>query len=200
MGCVVIMGCTASRDRTPTIEGANNEENFCFAIECKLKLHNVEFRDYQAAIKRFGYRVNMTEDHMKQIAPELNLNIEQMKENKESPWAVAYLDRDFSFLEGKHDVENLILMGWLLCKHWNDETQCGELWHIINPELTPFVTKREVLSVITRLAYIAVNLNYKMLQKCCEDGVAKENALLYHQRINSNRRAFLQDLSARLPD
>ena len=65
------MGCSESRDRTPVVDGAHEEENFCFAAECAVRLHKVDFRDYQAAIKRFGYRINMTEEHMRQISWEI---------------------------------------------------------------------------------------------------------------------------------
>ena len=153
------MGCTSSRDSVPFVEGAHAEESFCFAAECGIKIHSVEFREFQAAVKRFGYRIDMTEEHMRAIAPEIHLDVDQMMNDSMSAYAVAYLDKEFSYKEGKHNVENLTLIGWLLCKHWNDETQARELWHIINPELLPFVTKRDVLSIVTRLAYIAVNLN-----------------------------------------
>ena len=82
-----------------------------------------------------------------------------MLSNPMSAYAIAYLDKEFSYKYGKHNIENLTLLGWLLCKHWSDETQARELWHIVNPELLPFVTKRDFLHIITRLTYIAVNLN-----------------------------------------
>ena len=158
------MGCGESRERTPVVDGAHDTENFCFRAECGIRLHSIEFRDFQAAIKRFGYRINMTTEHMRHIAFEIHLDVDRMLGDSFSPYAVAYLDKDFSFTGGCHNVDNLILLGWLLCKHWSDETQNYELWHIVNPHLAPHVTKREVLSVITRLAYIAVNLNLKMIK------------------------------------
>merc|ERR1719296_239220 len=62
-----------------------------------------------------------------------------MKANPKSPWATAYLDKDFAFQDGRHQVDQLILIGWLLCTHWSDETQSRELWHIVNPELNETV-------------------------------------------------------------
>ena len=90
-------------------------------------------------------------------------------------------------------------MGWLLCKHWNEEVQGCELWHIINPELRPSVTKREVNSIITRLAYIAVNLNQKLL-KNLPDNEARKKALDYHKRIDANRKLFLKKVGDSLPE
>ena len=90
-------------------------------------------------------------------------------------------------------------MGWLLCKHWNDDTQSRELWHIINPDLAPYVTKREIYSVINRLAYIAVSLNSKLI-KNLPDSDEKAKALEYHKNIAKNRKPFLQDVGSRLDD
>ena len=101
-----------------------------------------------------------------------------------------YLDREFAFAGGSHNVENLVLLGWLLCKHWSDDTQNCELWHIINPQLAPYVTKREVLSVTNRLAYIAVNLNLKLI-KHLPGSEGKDRALRYHKRIAEKRKSFL---------
>lgn len=116
------MGPCVSRDRVPTVEGAHTQENFCYQAECKLGLHRVEFRSFQAAIKRFGYRIDLKEEHLKAIAAEIRLDVEAMQSNGKSPWAIAYLDKDFAYQEGRHQVDQLILIGWLLCTHWSDET------------------------------------------------------------------------------
>ena len=129
------MGACGSRDRVPTIEGAHAEENFSFNTECLIKLHGVNYETFQAAIKRFGYRMDLKEEHLKSIAPEIRLDIEAMNANRNAGQALCYLDPKFAYLNGKHNVENLTLIGWLLCKHWSDETQGTELWHIINPAL-----------------------------------------------------------------
>ena len=124
----------------------------------------MEFRSYQAAIKRFGYRMDLNEEHMKSIANEIHLNYEQMEADRSKGQSIAYLDQKFAFLNGKHNVENLIVMGWLLCKHWSDETQTTELWHICNPTLLEEVDSRQVMSVIRKLVYVAVDLNKKMIE------------------------------------
>ena len=132
----------------------------------------------------------MTVEHMRSVAPQINLDVHKMLNEPKSAHAVAYMDKEFAYADGSHNVENTILMGWLLCKHWDDETQTIELWHIINPELLPTVTKRDILTIITRLAYIAVNLNLKLVKNCPESE-DKRTALEYHKRIAKNRKAFL---------
>ena len=157
------MGSCVSRDRVPTVEGAHTEENFCYQAECKLGLHRVEFRTYQAAIKRFGYRIDLTESHLRAIASDIRLDVDAMKANPKSPWAIAYLDKEFAFKDGRHQVDQLILIGWLLCMHWSDKTQSIELWHIVNPELNETVDKTAINKVISSLMYIAVNLCRKFV-------------------------------------
>ena len=96
------MGSCMYRDRVPIVEGAHVSENFCYQAECKLGLYKVEFRSFQAAIKRFGYRIDLTESHLRAIAPEIRLNVDAMKADKKSPYAIAYLDPDFAYREGRH--------------------------------------------------------------------------------------------------
>ena len=116
------MGACGSRDRVPTIEGASAEENFAFKVECQIKLHSVEFRTFQSAIKRFGYRMDLNDEHLKAIAPEINMNYEKMCAERTRGQALCYFDSKFAYVNGKHNVDNLILIGWLLCKHWDDTT------------------------------------------------------------------------------
>ena len=61
------------------------------------------------------------------------------------------------------------------------------------------VTKREILAVIVRLAYVAVNLNLKIVKNLPETE-EKRSALEYHKRIAKNRKAFLQKIGSKLPD
>ena len=113
-----------------------------------------------------------------------------MKSQPNSAQAIAYFDKEFAYADGSHNVENLTLLGWFLCRHYSEETQTRELWHLMNPEILDHVTKREVLAIISRLAYIAVNLNAKIL-KAMPDGDLKRQALAYHAKIGANRKKYL---------
>ena len=79
--------------------------------------------------------MDLNQEHLKSIAGEIRLNYEKMESDRFQGQALCYLDTNFAYKDNKHNVENLILIGWLLCKHWRDETQGTELWHIINPTL-----------------------------------------------------------------
>ena len=193
------MGSCGSRDGVPSIDGAHDAENFCYAADCGIKLRSVEFRAYQAAIKRFGYRINMEMEHLKWIAPEINLDLDKMQHDPESAYAIVYHDKDFAFKHEKYNIEALNLIGWLWCRHWSDETQALELWHIVNPTLEEVATKEQVLDIATRLVYIAVTLNLKLIQSKPATTEQKE-ALEYHKRIAAGRRSFLQRLTEELPE
>ena len=112
--------CASSRDRVPIIEGAHEDEQFCYTAECQLKLHSVDFRTFQAAIKRYGYRIDLSEEHLKEIAPDINLNVEKMQGDESSAYHLVYMDRDFAFKNETHNIEELMMIGWLLCRHWDD--------------------------------------------------------------------------------
>ena len=43
---IIKMGCCETRGKIPILDGAHDDENFCFRLECGIKLHNVEFRDF----------------------------------------------------------------------------------------------------------------------------------------------------------
>ena len=115
------MGSCGSRDRVVRIDGAHEAEQYCYGVECGVKLYNVEFWSYQAAIKRFGYRIDMTTDHIRSIAPEINLDVEKMLTDPKSTYAIVYQDKKFTYASGKYAIDNLMAMGWLLCKHWDEE-------------------------------------------------------------------------------
>ena len=43
------------------------EEAAVYLKECELGLLNVEFDTFQGAIKRFGYKIDLNDEHMKKI-------------------------------------------------------------------------------------------------------------------------------------
>ena len=91
------MGCTESRDQAKRVEGAPEEENYCFNAEYKVGLTKIDFITFQAAIKRFGYRVNLNKEHIKAISNEINLNVDILYEDANSPQALVYHDTEFAY-------------------------------------------------------------------------------------------------------
>ena len=90
-----------------------------------------------------------------------------------------------------------MLIGWLLCKHWDDTTQGRELWHIMNPTLEESLPKQRVLETVKKLMYIAIDLNQKMMEQE-PDSPEKTNTMKYHKKIIANRPRFFEQLSNQL--
>jgi hypothetical protein len=61
--------------------------------------------------------------------------------------------------DGQYQVEKLVIMGWLFCRHFDEYSKSKELWHMINPELLPTVKKTKVNEFLKDLIHIAVDLN-----------------------------------------
>ena len=143
------MSCCVKRELFPEA-GTETEcsENILYKNEGKIGLQKVEFIVFQAAIKRFGYRRDLTEEHLRSIAPEIKLNVDQMIHNTSSAWHIAYRDRDFAFKNNRHDIQKTILIGWLHCKHYNVNEQLKDLWHIVNNKLEDTVSKEQVVELM----------------------------------------------------
>ena len=60
--------------------------------ESKLQLYKVDFEIFQGAIKRFGYKVDLNDNHMLAIASDLKIDLHEMKNIPTSPFAVVYKD------------------------------------------------------------------------------------------------------------
>ena len=89
------------------------------------------------------------------------------------------------------------MLGWLLCKHWDEENQGTELWHIVNPELRDTVPREKVLAVWNQIIYVAVDLNEKLISSK-KDSQYKKDSIAYHNKIRQNRMEFVQKLEGKL--
>ena len=115
-------------------------------------------------MKRYGYATDLTDKHMRNIAPEIMLDTEVMYENAKSHFALVYLDDTFRSVDKRHSVRKLLRLGWLLCLHRSAEEQQDELWNLINPSMQESITKSDVLEFMDTLITFAVTINKS---KCC---------------------------------
>ena len=159
----IFRGSCASREKTPLLEGAPDEENYVYASECRLKLHEVSFPVFQGAIKRFGYSIDLNDAHMTSISKEIKLDVKEMNTDNNSAYAIVYKDEAFFFKQKRHTVSALVKLGFLCCKHTIEENQETDLWHLINPKLEDFVTRDAVEQFLKDLIYIAVDMNKSKL-------------------------------------
>ena len=96
----------------------------------------VLYEVFRSAIKRYGYATNLTDKHMRNIATDIMLDVDEMYDNPNSHFALTYLDETFRSPDKRHSVRKLLRLGWFLCIHRSSEAQEAELWNIINPEMT----------------------------------------------------------------
>jgi hypothetical protein len=79
------------------------------------------FVDFFAAVKRFGFSGDLNDEHLAKIAPEINLDYNQLSIDT-SAFFVFYMDEDFRCKENKrHSVKALLEVGWLVCQHRTED-------------------------------------------------------------------------------
>ena len=52
-------------------------------------------------------------EHLRAIAPDIRLDVDKMMSDKQSAYAIAYLDPQFAYLNNRHCTDKLSLIGWL---------------------------------------------------------------------------------------
>ena len=109
------------------------EELRVYQSECLLRLNEVMYSDFMAAVKRFGFLSDLSDEHMKAIAPEIRLDYNEMENNEMSGYAVVYMGEAFKSKDKRHNVKAMLRLGWFLCQYMSQEDQFNELWHLINP-------------------------------------------------------------------
>lgn len=92
-----------------------------YKSENRIRLREVDYITFQGAIKRFGYRLDLNNEHMKSIAREIKLNFQEMNDLKSSPYSIVYKDEQFFLKEKRHNVPNLLKLGFLMCKYHSVE-------------------------------------------------------------------------------
>ena len=103
------------KERLPP--GIPSEEIIVIESERKIMLQKVPYEIFRGAIKRFGYCGDLTEKHMQQISEEILCDYDKMINQDKSPFSIVYQDPEFKSKDKRHNVKNLLRLGWLLCKH-----------------------------------------------------------------------------------
>lgn len=121
------------------------EEIRVFESECQLRLNELSYENYFTEIKRFGFQSDLTDEHLQKIAPQINLDFQEMEEDEQSPFFHFY--RNSMLTDKKRfSVKGLLRVGWLVCQHPSDSDQMDALWHLVNPGCDDAVLKSEVLA------------------------------------------------------
>ena len=67
-----------------------------------LGLTKINYEQFHSAIKRFGYKDNLTEDHMKIISKQINLDYPEFSCNPNSIYHVFYRDQQLMMKEKEY--------------------------------------------------------------------------------------------------
>ena len=116
------MGGCVARDKGPNLDGLPEEEKTVFVSECQLLLNTVDFETFQGAVKRFGYKIDLNDEHMKNISKEIKLDVNEMNSSPQSHFAIVYKDENKFFTNKRHNVPKLLRLGFLLCRHFSGES------------------------------------------------------------------------------
>ncbi len=117
------MGYCMSRERVVNLEGVSEEELIVYRSECKINLHMVPFEVFRGQIKRYGYATDLTDKHMRHIAPMLMLDVDEMYTNEKSNFALVYMDETFRSADKRHNVKKMLRLGWICCLHRSPQDQ-----------------------------------------------------------------------------
>lgn len=108
-------GC-GSRDKEIE-EDPKELEGYVYKKEGELGLQSVNFEVFVSAVKRFGYKNDLNDQHLKAISREINLNYPEMFNNDRSAHHTFYHDEGFTFKKQRFHVPSFMLIGFLHCKH-----------------------------------------------------------------------------------
>lgn len=100
----------------------------------------------------------MNDEHMKSIQKEIHLDASELIDNPQSAYAILYKDQNYSFIQMRYNVQNIVKAGFILCKHYSRESQELELWHMVNPTLEDTIGPKEVKNLMESFAYVAVDI------------------------------------------
>jgi hypothetical protein len=110
------MGICFNRDsKVMTLSGVPPEELRVYQSECCLRLNEIMFEDFFAAVKRFGFQSDLSDEHIQKIAPEINLDYKEMTDNELSPFCVFYKNEEIMSAQKRYSVKSLLQVGWLVC-------------------------------------------------------------------------------------
>ena len=113
-------GCTESRDKK--LAGGSDVENYIYKKEGLLGLSKVNYEQFQGAVKRFGYKVNLSDEHLKAVSKQMNLDLEAMFNDPNSIQSTYYANSEYTFKDDRYQVQPLLKIGFLLCEHYSEDT------------------------------------------------------------------------------
>ena len=129
-------------------------------------LATVPYDVFWSKVKLVGYTMQLRPEHMRLIAPHINLNYEKDLLVFSRTIAKQILaDEDFGYNDGLHEPQKLLLIGFLYCQFKYDaEGHKENLWHLINPNFKKTVSMRVVEQTLGDLLYLSIDQRLKIVE------------------------------------
>lgn len=99
---LIYRGCSESRNGKPSLPNQTQMEEYLFNKECQLGLNKINFEQFRAAIKRFGYQSDLNDQHMHSISKQINININELDNFEKSIACTYYKDPEFVLVKGRY--------------------------------------------------------------------------------------------------
>eukprot|EP00347_Sterkiella_histriomuscorum_P000070 403377301 len=133
------------------------QERQVFQKEQSIGLHKVNYEVFERAIKRYGFTGRLTEDSFKAIAKEY-FNISPQTLDDKFTNEYKYLKCQKLFYQGNYEIEQLLYLGYVLCRHETPQKAVDSLWGLIDPDIKGMVRKQRLIEVLQNLVYYAMIL------------------------------------------
>ncbi len=119
--------------------------------EKQTDLRDTDFSAFLYLVKRYGYNEMPFDDILfAQLCPELGVDHTKFDnergEDKDNQVCQTYKCA-INFKEGTYNVRNLVLLGFLYCKHSDIFTKKEDFWGLINPSVDGTTTKEHIKEV-----------------------------------------------------
>ena len=97
----------------------SNVEQRVLEGEKQLRLAGVRFDIFEGAIKRYGYVGRVRDESLREVHSDINLDLSKFNDTE------SYVSKTYkakrAFDHGNYDVEHLLILGFLLTHHENDQ-------------------------------------------------------------------------------
>jgi hypothetical protein len=95
------------------------------------------------------------------------------------------------FDRGNYDSRNLVILGFLLCRHKDTRKAFNNLWGLINPECHPKIGKERVKIFMEKMLYFSIDLPLKIEKISDQPDV---EVMDYLKRLAEKKDRYIYDL------
>jgi hypothetical protein len=114
-------------------------------------------------VKRYGHQMKLNDQHIKEIAPLINLKVDDLFLHDKSDAHFIIRDEEFAYKHQHYDPHELLLIGFLYCQYSDPQTHLHDLWLIVCPKFEDKVPRKRILDTIVALFHIAVDQRLRKL-------------------------------------